>query len=130
MHKTVEASGKRIHIPFMKEIEDEIPYNKMESCTQFVDGEYQVPMLWKDSVCLPNNKPLAEKRFNLLLKRLESDEQLRNKYIETMESYVKLRYANKMKMEEEKLQSQHTWYLPHHPDFNPTKPGKLRVALA
>ena len=90
-------------------------------------GKYQVTLL--DSICFPNNKTFAKKSFILLLKRLESDEQLRNKYIETMESYVKLGYANKMKREEEKLQSQHPWYLPHRPVFNPNEPGKLRVVF-
>ena len=45
-----------------------------------------------------------------------------------MESYVKIGYAKKMKREEEKLQSQHIWYLPH-PVFNPNQPGKLRVVF-
>ena len=110
MHKTVEAFCKTDSYPIYERnaalsIEDELACNQMESCTQFLDGKYHVPMLLKDSVCLPNNKPLAEKRFNILLKRLESDDQLRNKYLETMESYVKLGYAMKMKRKEEKLQS-------------------------
>ena len=55
MRKTVEAFWKTDSYPFYERntalsIEDGIAYNRMESCTQLVDGKYQVLMLWKDSV--------------------------------------------------------------------------------
>lgn len=38
-------------------------------------------------------------------------------------------YARKMGTEEIVSVSQRTWYLPHHPVFNPKNPNKIRVVF-
>jgi hypothetical protein len=38
-------------------------------------------------------------------------------------------YARKMTAEEASARSNITWYLPHHPVFNPNKPRKVRVVF-
>ena len=108
--------------------EDEEASKKLDEATVLVDGHYQVPMLWKtDSVKLPNNKAVALKRFKYLLTKLRKDPELYAKYKETFEKYIEKGYARRMTSDEAAHTTDRTWYVPHHPVFNPKKPDKFRV---
>ena len=48
-------------------------------------------------------------------------------YKAKIEHYVDKGFARRLTEEEACSGSLKTWYLPHHPVFNPNKPGKLRV---
>ena len=65
----------------------------------------------------PNN-------YNIQLKR---NPDLRKKYEDTINTYIKKGYAKKLSKEEACKVSEKTWYLPHHPVFNKNKPEKFQI---
>ena len=110
-------------------IEDQRCYEKMESETTFNNGKYEVPMLWKKEITLPNNRSVAEKRFNQLQARLRREPTLRELYEGSMVKYLESGYARKMSPDEAAKEHSRTWYLPHYGVFNPNKPGKIRIVF-
>ena len=90
--------------------------------------KYTVPMLWNDpSAPLPDDYSMALKRFHFLRRRLRADNKLYEPYKAKIKHYVDKGFARKLTEKEARTRSAKTWYLPHHPVFNPNKPGKLRV---
>jgi len=86
------AEASELRVPNSRE--DRIAYRKMKESVEFVDGHFQLPLLWKHEVqSLPNNKQMAENRLASLKKRLSKDENLHKKYSEVMEEYIKKGYA-------------------------------------
>ena len=82
-------------------------------------------MLWRDpDSTLPNNISAAQRRFDLLMKGLNQNEELAKVYQNTSMDYVTEAFARKLTPEEAELT---TWYLLHHGVVNPNKPGKVRV---
>ena len=111
-------------------VEDIKSLNVLESQTTFVNGHYQVPMLWRDDcVKLQDNRQVAERRFNSLQKRLSADSGFREKYSSVVNGYIDSGYARELTVEEVSLQKPRVWYLPHHGVTNPNKPGKVRVVF-
>ena len=101
----------------------------MEKTVKLVDGHYEIALPWKTyPPCLQNNKPMAERRLSMLKKRLEKDSVVLKKYGEFMGTMLSKDYARKVSSKDlGPLQT--NWYLPHHPAFNPQKPGKIRVVF-
>ena len=111
-------------------IEDLKAQERLETDTRFVDGHYEVPMLWKNQdVCMPDSKGLAEKRFKSLCKRLSFNETLKDKYISVVNSYITKGHARKLSLKEVEVLTDKTWYLPHHCVLNAKKPDKVRVVF-
>lgn len=113
-------------------IEDKRALKILEDTTRVVDGHYEVGLLWKeDQPQLPNNRTLAERRVDLLRRRLTKpgNEEMAAKYRAVMSEYISKGYARKLTPEEAAKESSRTWYLPHHPVMNPNKPGKLRIVF-
>jgi hypothetical protein len=111
-------------------VEDQYAQRVIESTISKVDGHYQMGLLWKEqNPRLPCNRVVAEARLSHLKKRLQRDPELHNKYRAVIEDYMAKGYARKMTAEEVSARSNITWYLPHHPVFNPNKPGKVRVVF-
>ena len=99
----------------------------LSKTTRKVDGRYEVGLIWKDSsTALPNNRVVAEKRLELLEKRLEKDPQLQIKYAETIENDLQKGCVKKLEDQELAAADAHEWYLPHHAVLHPHKPGKVR----
>ena len=63
-----------------------------------------------------------------LKRRLAKDADLRQRYVEVMESYVRDGYAEKIPAHESSS-SNLSWFLPHFPVVNPKKPEKLRIVF-
>ena len=111
-------------------VEDQIALKVMDEKTRFVDGHYEVPMLWHDPACvLPDNRAAAEKRFTTLTKKLSRDPVFESRYCSTMQGYIDKEYARKMDPDEINNTRDRTWYLPHHSVINPKKPEKVRVVF-
>ncbi|KAK3746513.1 hypothetical protein QZH41_005378 [Actinostola sp. cb2023] len=69
----------------------------MDNTVTFVNGHYQIGLPWKyDAPQLPNNRSMAERRLELLKKRLLRDPVLAKKYTETMEQYIAKGHAAKV----------------------------------
>ena len=78
-------------------IEDRRALTIMEKSVCQVDGHYQVALPWRyNSPCLPNNRSLAEKRLQLLQRRLKKDENLRLKYRKVIDDYIAKDHARKI----------------------------------
>ena len=70
-------------------VEDVSALKRLEDETRYVNGQYEVPMLWSNpSVRFPDNFMLAKKRFEYLKRRLRNDPKLYNQYKETIDMYV------------------------------------------
>ena len=113
-------------------VEDKRALEILEDTTAFIDGHYEVGLLWKgDEPQLPNNRALAERRAELLRRRLTraGNEEMAAKYRGVMNDYISKGYARKLTPEETAKETSCTWYLPHHPVTNPNKPGKLRIPI-
>ena len=112
--------------------EDRKAIQMLEESIKLVEGHYQVGLPWRSSdLKLPNNKALAEHRTRNLKKRLQNNEDLRCKYKDVIEGYLKQGYAEQVTDEELKQDTykQRIWYLPHHPVTSPHKPDKTRVVF-
>ena len=111
-------------------VEDKRALDTMDSQCRVIEGRYEIPMLWKSSeTVLHNNRAVAESRLKGLKGKLNQDKTLLGKYRKVMEAHVANGHTRKLTQEEENKQSNHTWYLPHHPVFNPNKPDKVRVVF-
>lgn len=113
-------------------VEDKRALQIIKDTTTFVDGQYEIGLLWKcDNPQLPNNRSLADKRAESLRRRLtkKGNEELAVKYRDVMNEYIIKGYAHRLTPEEAAQASSITWYLPHHPVVNPHKPGKLRIVF-
>ncbi|XP_053686412.1 uncharacterized protein LOC128735954 [Sabethes cyaneus] len=103
---------------------------KLRSTTMFLNGRYQVGLLWKyDDMRLPNNRSMALRRHHCLTKRLERDPELSKIVRSKMADYEHKGYIRKHTPEETRKTGDRTWYLPIFPVFNPNKPGKVRIVF-
>ena len=74
---------------------------RLDSMTVYKEGKYEVPMLWQEEKgSFPNNYNIALKRFNMLKQRLKRDPDLRKKYEDTINTYIKKGYAKKLNKKE------------------------------
>ena len=107
--------------------EDVVAYECMQRSISFVEGRFELPLLWKDtSVVLPESLSMARKRLDGVWRRLLRDDNMREMYCKQMESVLSHDYAEKVP-EDEWDSVNRVWYIPHHPVVNPNKPGKVRI---
>ncbi|KAK3735155.1 hypothetical protein QZH41_020254, partial [Actinostola sp. cb2023] len=93
------------------------------------DNHYEIALPWKnDPPCLHDNKSQAERRLELLKKRLQKDPVVLEKYKDFMDNILSKNHARKLSSKD-LAQTAEAWYLPHHPVFHPQKPGKARVVF-
>ena len=108
--------------------EDRVALDILNESVEFVDGHFQLPLLWRHkNTRLPNNRLVAVKRLNSLKKRLDRDCSLSTRYCEVMQDYILQGFAEKV--ETEYVEEGCSWFLPHHPVVNPHKPEKLRIVF-
>ena len=101
----------------------------MEETVKLENGHYQIALPWITyPPRLENNKSLAENRLKTLRKRLQREPVVLEKYKEFMNNLISNDYARKVGSQEPGPLGTH-WYLPHHPVFNPQKPGKIRIVF-
>ena len=121
-------------------VEDLRALKVMNESAVMVDGHYQVALPWRSSPpVLPNNRRLAEARLGYLKKRLEKDEALRERYVETVSDYIAKGYAKEVNCmpsdvstdaaTKEEGSKEPIWYLPHHAVLHPRKKDKVRVVF-
>ena len=112
-------------------VEDKRAMCILESSAKLCNGNYELRLPWNNfPPVLANNRPAAEHRLALLKKRFIRDPNLLTKYRESMDNLFDKGYATEVPEESLKVRDgKSLWYLPHHPVFNPNKPGKLRIVL-
>ena len=121
-------------------VEDLRALKVMKESSVMVYGHYEVALPWRSSPpVLPNNRRLAEARLGYLKKRLEREEALLERYIETVSDYIAKGYAKEVKRipsdvsadaaTKEERSNEPIWYLPHHAVLHPCKKDKVRVVF-
>ena len=136
LHESLEKFWVQEHCGIIAD-EDEVMSKEDVDASEVLDKEtknvgnrYQVPMLWSNpKVEIPNNLPLAKKRFGFLQKRLKASKDMHKGFKAVIDGYLSVDppFARKMSKEEAEKTSSKTSYLPMHPVVNPNKPGKIRV---
>ena len=110
-------------------VEDKKALAIMERSVKLDQGHYQVALPWRQyPPFLPYNRPMAERRLQVLKRRFLQDEKLFESYKTTMEEYIAKGHARKVPCNEVHVDDKRPlWYLPHHPVLN--RPGKTRVVF-
>lgn len=120
---------KRVLSESTLSVEDKQALAILESNTVKEEGHYKTALLWKCEPVLPNNYAMAVSRLHSTEKKLKKNQELAEKYKNVINDYVTKGHAQRMTQEEAKVITPKTWYLPHHADVNPNKPGKVRVVF-
>ncbi|XP_030386687.1 uncharacterized protein LOC115633383 [Scaptodrosophila lebanonensis] len=94
-----------------------------------VDNRFQIGLLWKENVQLPNSYKMAERRLLGIEKKMQRDEIYAEKYRNEMNKYLEKGYARKLMPEEIENESKRVWYLPHFSVQTVHKPEKLRIVF-
>ena len=96
------------------------------------DGHYELPVPWKRvniegvrEPCVKSNLFMVQKRYQSLVRKLNTNEVLKEKYTDEMEKMIRL-YAEPVPSDE--ICDGREYYLPHHSVIHPTK-GKTRVVF-
>ena len=96
---------------------------RMKESVTTVDGHYTMPLPFKQTPQLPNNRSYAMKRFQGLQRKLAANPVLNSKYREFMTDIISRGEAQPCNSDED------GWYIPHHGVFSPHNPDKLRVVF-
>ncbi|KAA3672560.1 uncharacterized protein DEA37_0013402 [Paragonimus westermani] len=101
--------------------------NRMvESTATLKDGRYEIGLPWRfDGVNLTDSRWMAQKRLNLLRRRLSHDTESARKYSEIIRAHVVRGNISRVDTSEDK--THRLYYLSHHPVLNSNKPGKVRI---
>ena len=110
-------------------LNDRKALNIMEETVKLENGHYEMALPWKSyPPRLQNNRTLAERRLLQLKRRLLREPLVHQKYKGFMDDLLSKDYARKVNSQDSGPLGTR-WYLPHHPVFNPQKPGKVRVVF-
>ena len=97
-------------------LEDLKALSIMEKTTRKVSYHYVMKLPWKDDkAVLPNNRVMAEKRLKSLRAKLRVNDELRSKYVNKINEYIKSGHAS---LAPKEITPNKTWYLPHHSTGN------------
>ena len=108
--------------------EDGKALEMLKATTKFDGERYEVGLLWKNAnPNLPNNYSSAVSQLKSLERRLEKDENLKQRYKETIDVDVQKGFVRVLdEAELENTKSDLQWYVPHLHVLNPNKPDKVR----
>ena len=87
-----------------------------------IGDRYQIGILWKKDITLPNNYFMAKVQWHALQQRLERDTSLRDRCEKTIKKDLDKNYITTA----DPSCRHSVWYLPHHPVINKQKPDKIR----
>ncbi|XP_070562373.1 uncharacterized protein [Ptychodera flava] len=119
-----------VETKYCMSLEDRRAKANMDRSVCLQNGHYQLNLPWRyDTPSLPCNKHIAEKRLNVLRRRLLKDPALHEKYSATIDDYIKQGHARQVSGETHEKNDTLLWYLPHHPVVHPNKPDKVRVVF-
>ena len=98
---------------------DPLFMKRMKESVTTVDGHYTMPLPFKQTTQLPNNRSYAMKKFQRLQRKLAAKTVLHSKYRESMTDKISRGEAQPCNSGED------GWYIPHHGVFSPHNPDKL-----
>ena len=102
--------------------EDQTALKTLAETTLHNGERYEIGLPWRENVTLPNNYFMARVQWHGLQKRLERDNQLKQRYMTTTFDDMDKGSMTAVTNQDAK----NTWYLPHHPFINKQKPDKIR----
>ena len=102
--------------------EDQKAIKTLAETTHHNGERYEIGLPWRENVMLPNNYFMARVQWHALQKRLERDNQLKQRYMTTIFDDMDKGYIAAVTNQDAK----NIWYLPHHPVINKQKPDKIR----
>ena len=102
--------------------EDQKAIKTLAENTHHNGERYEIGLPWRENVTLPNNYFMARVQWHALQKRLERDNQLKQRYMTTIVDDMDKGYIAAVTNQDAK----NIWYLPHHPVINKQKPDKIR----
>ncbi|GFT36701.1 DUF1758 domain-containing protein [Trichonephila clavipes] len=93
---------------------DEEILSEFDKSVNFVDGRYRVNFPWKPGMreALQNNKTVARKRFEGLVRRFKCDHELFCEYKDVIDDYVREGIVERTSCDS--LLDSQVFYLPHH----------------
>ncbi|GFX63419.1 DUF1758 domain-containing protein [Trichonephila clavipes] len=93
---------------------DEKMLSEFDKSVNFVDGRYRVNLPWKPGMreALQNNKTVARKRFEGLVRRFKCDHELFYEYKDVIDDYVREGIVERTSCDS--LLDSQGFYLPHH----------------
>ena len=124
-----ESFGTEVQHSKSRSVEDQRNQDILDKGTEFKEGHYVVPMLWRNDVDLPESQTNAERRLNQICRKFQANPEFFKMYAQNISSYVEKGYIQKLSDEEAQEFSPNTWYIPHHGVTNVNKPGKVRIVF-
>ncbi|GBM11893.1 hypothetical protein AVEN_209599-1 [Araneus ventricosus] len=109
---------------------DEEILSEFDKSISFVDGRYRVSLPWKPGMreTLQNNKTVARKRFEGLVRRFKCDHELFCEYKDVIDDYVKEGIVERSSCDS--LLNSQGFYLPHHAVIRSDKTtSRLRIVF-
>ncbi|GFV33952.1 integrase catalytic domain-containing protein [Trichonephila clavipes] len=93
---------------------DEEIFSEFDKSVNFIDSRYRVNLPWKPGMreALQNNKTVARKRFEGLVRRFKCDHELFCKYKDVIDDYVREGIVERTSCDS--LLDSQGFYLPHH----------------
>ncbi|XP_078486484.1 uncharacterized protein LOC144744965 [Ciona intestinalis] len=86
----------------------------MKRSIRKTDGRYEMGLPWKsESIALPYNRCLAEKRLGYLKRKLNGDPDLLKRYAEKMEESIRCGHIEKVN-HADRVSGSRIWYVTHH----------------
>ena len=109
--------------------QDQYAIAMMEKSRRFVNGQYQIATIWKkDRPDLPNNRAMAQSRFQQLNTRLSKKDWVAKEYCQKLESWKEKGYLEPVPPSQ--LYEPKAYYLPHFPVVRPDKSStKVRPVM-
>ena len=99
--------------------EDKQGLSHLNITIHYKDRTYNVGLLWKrQQNNLQNNYSAALRQFKSLQTSLGKEENLKERYSQTIESDLKKGYVSELETSDN-ISMTLCWYLPHHPVLNP-----------
>ena len=127
---STESFGTKFESKVATSAEDRRAEKLLLKTTNWRGDRYETGLLWRsDKVSLPDNYMVALHRLKGMEKKLARQPATAVAYQQTFQEYVDKGYARKLNSEEERVNDQKRWFLPHHAVTNGNKPGKIRVVF-
>ncbi|XP_055522798.1 uncharacterized protein LOC129716979 [Wyeomyia smithii] len=100
-----------------------------ETTVRTENGRFETGLIWaQDDIKFPDSKPMAERRWRCLEKRLEKDPQLYDSVRQQVTDFESKGYIHVVTEKEmAEFDPRRIWYLPLGVVQNPNKPGRIRV---
>ncbi|GFQ73516.1 integrase catalytic domain-containing protein [Trichonephila clavata] len=109
---------------------DEEILSEFDKSVCFVDGRYRVSLPWKPGMreVLQNNKTVARKRFEGLVRRFKCDHELFCEYKDVIDNYIREGIVERTSCDS--LSDSQGFYLPHHAVIRSDKTtSRLRIVF-